>query len=39
MAVETQNMLCGGINTDNLFESTCFYLKLVESTFYYLKIS
>ena len=28
MAVEIQKTLCGGRNTDNLIESTCFYLKI-----------
>ena len=28
MAVAIQKTLCGGRNTDNLIESTCFYLKI-----------
>ena len=30
MAVETQKLICGGIKTDNLIESTCFYLKSIK---------
>ena len=28
MAVEIQKTLCGGRKTENLIESTCFYLKI-----------
>ena len=31
MAVEIQKSLCGGIKKDNLIESTCFALILVDS--------
>ena len=27
--VETQKTLCGGRKTENLIESTCFYLKII----------
>ena len=31
LAVEIQNFLCEGRKTDNLIDSTCFYLKFIES--------
>ena len=32
MVAEIEKLLCGGRKTENLIESTCFYLKLVETT-------
>ena len=38
MEVEIQESLCEGIETDNLIESACFYLKISRVHMFYLSI-
>ena len=39
VAVEIQKSLCGGIKVENLIDFTCLNLKIVDSTYFYLKLS
>ena len=39
VAVEIQKTRCGGRNTDNLIESTCFYLKMSLSHIFFSNFS